>query len=178
MESLTLGHDFSKLLMIRQAIARAVLKSCKNDIAGWREDCVRELVDLLSQLLPKSKVKDISTNVIKFLDTAIQLKNEMTEEQAVYRCYMLAYGELVTNAQLNIGDEEGLKGAMFLCTFPGLQRFVLNEEGEMEVLTVVKANGTLQEKRSTAEVNEVNNEAESPPNNNTVEEPVPGQIEK
>ena len=84
------------------------MKRCKNDINGPRENCIRELVDVWSQLLPKSKVKDINANAVKFLDTAIQLRNDMTEEQAVNRCVILVYSESVTNVNFNIGDERDL----------------------------------------------------------------------
>jgi hypothetical protein len=154
--------------MIRQAIARGVLKSCERSASDCRETCIEELVDILSLILPKTKVKsDIRPSAVKFIEAAIQLKNQMTEEQAVYRCFMLAYGESVTNANLNIGDEEIVGGIVFLCTFPGLQRIVLDEEGKKEVLIVVKANGLLKGESLTPEGNEVSNEAESPSENAT-----------
>lgn len=142
-----------------------MLKSCENNVGDRREECVRELVDLLYQLLPSSKMKDITANVFKFMDSAIKLKNHMTEEQAVYRCFMLSYGETVTNEQLHIGDEDVPGGVLFLCTFPGLYRIVLNEDGEKEVLTVVKASGILNTGDQNVEGNEVNNEKESSPEN-------------
>jgi hypothetical protein len=96
------------------------------------------------------------------MDSAIQLKSQMTEEKAVYRCFMLGSGETVTNAQFDIGSEEISSGVLLLCTFPGLRRIVLNEDGEREVLTVVKASGVLNTDNLTIEVNEVNKEIESP----------------
>jgi hypothetical protein len=96
------------------------------------------------------------------MDSAIQLKSHMTEEQAVYRCFMLGNGETVTSAQFHIGDEDVSSGVLFLCTFPGLHRIVLNEDGKREVLTVVKASGILNTDNTTIEGNEANNEIESP----------------
>ena len=103
-------------------------------------------------------MKNTQTNVVKFVDSAIQLKKQMTEEQAIYRCFLLACGTTVTNAEIDIDDEESSNRTMLFCTFPGLHRLVLGDDKKMEILTVVKAQGML---NLPTEVTERNNETES-----------------
>ena len=137
-----LGHDCNRFLTIRQAIAKAVLKSCEREIVPKRNAHVVHLDDLLCQLLPRSRA-EIKIGTAKFLDRAINLKIAMTEEQAVYRCFMLDYGDSVTDDILHHGSEGCEKGTIFLCTFPGLRRHIMKEKKE-ESLTVVKAGVELQ----------------------------------
>jgi hypothetical protein len=140
--------------MIRQAIAIGVLKSCEKNVSSRREECIQELVDTLFLLFPVSKLKDINTNVTKFVDSAIRLKNQMTEEQAIYRCFLLSCDATVTNAHIDLDDERISYRTMLFCTFPGLQRFVLNEDRKMEILTPVKAQGIFKDDNIHAEMKE------------------------
>lgn len=129
--------------MIRQATARGVLESWKEKCAPKQQQCIDNLKDLINKLLPSSKPKHVNPGVTKFVEKAIELKNAMTEEQAVYRFYLIDFGQPVNDSILNIEDEGCVDGNMLMCTFPGLQRFVINE-GVKEKLTVVKASGELQ----------------------------------
>jgi hypothetical protein len=67
----------------------------------------------------------------------------MTEEQAIYRCFIVHFGESVTDDILHFGDEGSDKGTVFLCTFPGLRRHVMKEKMDVGLM-VVNAAGELQ----------------------------------
>lgn len=88
----------------------------------------------------------------------------MTEEQAIYRFYFLFSNTVVTNEQMDIADEEGPTGTILFCLFPGIKRFILNEDGKMDKMFVVKAKGMLADE-NIRKMNEVPTEAKSPPEN-------------
>lgn len=145
--TLNLGHDYNKLVMIRQAIAKSVLDSCKKDVLAKQTACVTDLTDLLCGLLPVSKPKDIESGVSKFIDRAVKLKYDMAEEQAVYRCFLVDNGQPIDEKFLSVPDEGYIGCVVFLCTFPGLQRIVIHE-GKAVRLTVVRAAVELQAETS------------------------------
>ena len=62
----------------------------------------------------------------------------MTEEQAVYRCFLVDHGQAIDENFLEVPDEGYVNCVVFLCTFPGLQRMVIHE-GKTNRLTVVRA---------------------------------------
>ena len=144
---LTSGHEYNKLVNIRQAVALSVLDSCKKEVDAKQELCVNDLKDLLCRLLPMSKPKEIENGVVKFIMKAVDLKYKMTEEQAVYRCFFVDNGQRVDENFLKIPYEESIGFVVSLCTFPGLQRYVINESRIMR-LTVVKADVELQKETS------------------------------
>ena len=82
--------------------------------------------------------------VERLIKMAIELKNNMTEEQAIYRCFMVAIDEQVNmvNFEDEFGDEQS--GIVLLCTFPGLHRRHLNQDGSDETVIIVRAFGELQ----------------------------------
>jgi hypothetical protein len=133
--------------MIRQAIAQSVLYSCKKELPVKQSACVTSLTDLLCGLLPASKPKDIESGVAKFIDRAVKLKYDMTEEQAVYRCFLVDNGQAIDEKFLSVPDERYVGCVVFLCTFPGLQRMVIHE-GKTVNLTVVRAAVELQQEIS------------------------------
>ena len=138
---MVIGHDYNNLVMIRQAIALGVLESGKREFDTKKKKCIDALQDVLCQILPKTKNKDVNNPVIKFVESALTLKNAMTEEQAVYRCFMPHNGESVDEASFQMSDEERVSGAVLLCTFPGLS--LINKDN-LKKLMVVKADGELE----------------------------------
>jgi hypothetical protein len=92
-------------------------------------------------LLPKSRPGDLREGFTRFLDKALALKKEMTQEQAVYRCFMIQCGHQVSDVEVDLGDDNG--GTLLVCTFPGLTRHIVNEDMKFERPIVVRADGEL-----------------------------------
>lgn len=138
---LILDHDYNKLLMIRQSIARGVLASSEKLAPAAREEAIKKFPELLHYLLPKSRPGDLRDGVTKFMDKALALKKEMTQEQAVYRCFMVGCAQPVSEVEVDIGDDGLVSGTLLLCTFPGLMRLILNEDTIFEKTIVVRADG-------------------------------------
>jgi hypothetical protein len=111
-----------------------------------------------------SSVQDIRKNSKKLIESAVQLKYQMTEEQAIYRFYFLFSNTPVTNEQMDIADEEGPTGTIRFCIFPGIERLILNEDGKKDKLIVVKAKGVLVDESTHGKMNGPT-EAESRPEN-------------
>jgi hypothetical protein len=83
-----------------------------------------------------------------FVDMAIEFKFAMTEEQAIYRCYLVAIGEAVKHDIFELDVDGEASGIAYFCTFPGLRRRHLSKEGHDETVIVVKARGELQDIKS------------------------------
>lgn len=67
----------------------------------------------------------------------------MTEEQAIYRCFIPDCGETFDEEVMEVHNEQP-SGKVLMCTFPGLDRLIL-KEGKKVSVTVVKASGELQD---------------------------------
>lgn len=65
----------------------------------------------------------------------------MTQEQAVYRCFMIECAQSVSDVEVDLGDDSG--GILLVCTFPGLRRHIMNEDMKLEETIVVRADGEL-----------------------------------
>lgn len=101
------------------------------------------LTHILSRLLPRSNPEDIEAAVSKWIDKAVTLRNAMTEEQAIYRCFIPDTGDQFSDEVME-GAEENPAGQVLLCTFPGLDRLIL-KDGEKVSVAVVKASVELQQ---------------------------------
>jgi hypothetical protein len=75
----------------------------------------------------------------------------MTEEQAIYRCFIPDTGEQFDDEVMEVAEEQPAGHQVLLCTFPGLDRLIL-KDGRKVSVTVVKASGELQEDSPTAQV--------------------------
>ena len=78
---------------------------------------------------------------MKFVTKSIAVKQAMTQEQAVYRCYWVNYGDKFDTDLIDVSGDT--TGPVDLCTFPGLER-VIKKDGVTSVIPVVKAWAVLQ----------------------------------
>lgn len=140
-----LGHDYNRLLLIRQAIARGVLAQTPSDaIAKDRTKAISTFSDFFHMLLPKSRPADLLDGVTKVMDKALALKMAMTDEQGVYRCFLIRSGNpQYSLLEVDVGEDTHVGGTLLMCTSAGLKRYIVNDEMNMEVTTVVKATGEL-----------------------------------
>ena len=124
-------------MSIRQAIGRGALNQARPLVPHAQKRLVDTLTTVLSYLFPISSAEDIQMGVAKFVEIAIELKNAMTSEQAIYYCYWLESGEKVHENIAESSSEE-VSGTTMLCTFPGLKRIASNDRDD-NVIIVVKA---------------------------------------
>jgi hypothetical protein len=77
--------------------------------------------------------------VERFTDRAIDLKNAMTEEQALFKWFASTEldGEELEDNCFNVA-EEGWQGSAMMCTFPGFGRD-LKTDGNKRFVCVVQA---------------------------------------
>lgn len=126
--------------MVRQAIGRATMShSNLEDLKTRRETLIQNLCSLLKELLPTSQVDRIQGFVEKIIDKAISLRNAMTLEQAIYRCYFPHTGDSFNEFTDEVATGEKNAGNVLVCTFPGLHRLTIQKEGEREFIIVVRA---------------------------------------
>ena len=61
----------------------------------------------------------------------------MIEEQAIIRCFMVHYGQSMTEDLVNMGESEKATAAkVLMCTFPGLEKYYINENGKAKTILV------------------------------------------
>lgn len=123
-------------------MGRAALNYAKNGAASSRHKLVSQLGDALRILLPLSKEEDIFKVTEKTVDKAIELKNTMTQEQALYHCFCPESGQIFNDFYVEVSDEEQA-GTVLACTFPGLARTIKKDDKELHVV-VVKASAVLE----------------------------------
>jgi hypothetical protein len=128
------------MVTVRQSIGRATLKSLKPEkLEICKQTVIENICLLLIDLLPASgndKIKDFATKIV---DNAISLRNAMTAEQAIYRCYFQYTGDCFEESIAQIANGEEKTGNILNCVFPGLRRFTIRTDGKREFVTVVSA---------------------------------------
>src|SRR5436190_20047638 len=94
--------------MARQSIGLATLSAQKKDSDLRRQNIIESLRFLLSKLYPASPEKRILMFITKVVDKSISLRNAMTEEQAIYRCYFQDNGDIFERltTQIASGEQE------------------------------------------------------------------------
>ena len=107
-----------------------------------RTEVMVELGDFLYKLLPRATPEAIGEVVLRIVDKAIYLKNAMSEEQALYHCFWINYGEEHNENCTEVANEDET-GRVLLCTFPGLAR-TIKKDNEVSDVLVVKARAMLE----------------------------------
>jgi hypothetical protein len=108
-------------------------------VTACRERVVSLLVQALCCLLPSSQKEEVYRFAERIADKAIALKNDMTEEQALYFGFWRKCGQPFDAQYIDIADEVAT-GILLACTFPGLARTIKINEQE-RIVFVVKASG-------------------------------------
>lgn len=101
--------------MIRQALGQGVLEQFKPTQKEIRDDLINELENTVKLLLPKPQ--DIRPKLVKIVDGAIELANEMTCEQALFKCKIFPSGEAFMDKFMYVPDDNQ-RGRVYICTFP------------------------------------------------------------
>lgn len=128
-------------MIIRQSIGLGTLDYVEQHIQEYGTSISAALAKLLLPLIPKTSESEIIKAAIKFVTKSIEVKRAMTQEQAIYRCYWVKFGDKFDTDSIDVSGDG--TGSVYLCTFPGLER-VIKTDGVTSVIRVVKAWAVLQ----------------------------------
>jgi hypothetical protein len=124
--------------MVRQSLGKATLNAEKDSVEARKTAYIVQIINLLQLLLPATSNEKLETFVIKIIHKSIALRDAMTEEQAVYRSFVLDRGDPLDESIAQVADGEELTGNVLMCTFPGLRRLTVQNQRK-EFVSVVKA---------------------------------------
>ena len=128
-------------MIIHQSIGVGTLDYVQQHIQEYGTSISTALVKLLLPLIPKTSEREIIKAAVKFVTKSIEVKRAMTQEQAMYRCYWVKFGDKFDPDSIDVAGDG--TGPVYLCTFPGLER-VIKKDGVTSVVRVVKAWAVLQ----------------------------------
>jgi hypothetical protein len=150
-------------LTIRQALGQATLRIPTDiDKTKLRNHIVHICGTTLRPLVPATPDEKLLAFAEKVFDKAISLKNAMTQEQAIYRCFMAVSGQTFQEAWQKVAEGERVGGMVLMCTHPTLCRVNLQDGGGY--MSIVKASVKLEdpveEKQNGDECDELQDEKE------------------
>lgn len=132
--------DFSKAMMIRQAIGRGVVEYYRKDQKSKIQRCLPTLEDALH--LFGVKKEEIRKQLEMMFDEAIDLANLMTAEQARFRPIFVQAKKHFQEKYMQLPDS-GQSGLVYLCTFPGFTNLTC-EDGKLRDASFVRADVELE----------------------------------
>jgi len=109
----------------------------KNNLESRRREYIGQLSALTRRLLPNAEEGQLINVCKKIIDRAIEMKNMMMEEQALFHTVWVNRGDELKETDVEPVEEEP-GGKILLCVFPGLARTIIKDEKQEEVI-VVKA---------------------------------------
>jgi hypothetical protein len=130
--------------MIRQSVGRATLRAIKPDAEACKERLIKDLCRVLQTLLPVSFEDRIQAFVSKIVETTVALRDCMTQEQAIFRCFFLSKGDTFDEDVARIASGEEATGKIKMCVFPGLKRLTTRTNNQKQFVTIVKATVNLE----------------------------------
>jgi hypothetical protein len=136
--------------MIRQALCDGAIRYVERGLQAKKETLISNLSRLLRALLPHVKDGNFDKFAERTVSDAVDLKTELSKEQAVYYCYLGSFGDPFNQATMhsiagyifsNAGDTQG---KVRMCLFPGLARLAENEVNFVVVkaITVLDSSGS------------------------------------
>lgn len=132
--------NLATIMIVRQSIGRATLSAQSGEnLQVCKETAIENICFLLRVLLPTSGSDRIKGFVTKIVENAISLRNAMTAEQAIYRCFLQHTGDFFDESIAQIANGEQQTGNILICMFPGLRRFTIRSDGKKKFVTVVSA---------------------------------------
>jgi hypothetical protein len=90
-------------------------------------------------MLPKTREPD-SEEIKHLINHAVQLRNDMTKELAIYFPYWIEVGvDVLKHSEAIEYDGEPQSRSLALCVFPALARRVKNGQGKLSDVCVTRA---------------------------------------
>jgi hypothetical protein len=129
--------------MIHQNKGCAAIRLANSHVKQRKEEVVVGITRILLLFLVKgTEEESVRSAVHRIVEKAVQVKNAITVEQALYECFWVDCGEDFEEEVVDVVEEES-GGKVLLCTFPGLRRTV-KEGDKISSVIVVKASGALE----------------------------------
>ena len=129
--------------MIRQILGRAVVSLIEPIQLQRKLKLMEQLSRVLCLIGPKKLDVGFVGSVGKIIDQAVHLTNQMAQEQALFECHIPKTGHFPTEEpNLRVADESQ-RGRVFMCTFPGFGRKIV-DDGKTSIVWLVTAYAELQ----------------------------------
>jgi len=143
MTILITGHDLSTILLMSQSLGKSALASLNNARDQMKAHCLNTLVELQRVVFPGTSEDGIKMFSLDILEMTIALRDAMTIEQAIYRCFFVERG-LFDPSKAQIQEGDPTDGEVFAGMFPGLVRLHsprgrkrVGHDGPSEVIEVM-----------------------------------------
>ena len=137
-------HDFTKASIVRQAVGRGILHLCKSEQTSAKLNLVENLETTLTRLLPKPN--NMHSKLVDFVEKAVGVSNDMSEEQGAFRCFMATSGEIAPESTVHIADDQQ-RGPVLMCTFPGFEKEIEFHERKPFLKAVAELESTFNDER-------------------------------
>jgi len=124
-------------MVIKQGIGRGLLRYLEPSHEELKESLVKSLDQILTLLLPVPY--KLSPKIKKTIDRAVEIKNEMVCEQGLFKYRMVRSEEPFSRHKMEFSPD-AQTGSVFVCTFPGLLKTDVSENGNMVDVVLCKAN--------------------------------------
>jgi hypothetical protein len=128
------------VLLIHQALGRGVLEHIKPHQAAAKTSLVNSIERTIKPLLPKPH--NIQPKLKKIIDRAVELANEMTIEQALFRCYIIVASAAFNLESMELSDD-AQSGRVLFCTFPAFAKRLVEDDQDIRSY-ILKANVELE----------------------------------
>jgi hypothetical protein len=128
--------EFGKVLTTRQAMGTAALQQVEDVSDKAKNHVAFELKKTLKAALPKNQEPDIQ-EIKRIVTHAVQLRNDMTKELAIYYSYWFRVNEDVLNSE--VAEYQGVpqSRSLALCVFPALARRIRDSQGNLTDVCVI-----------------------------------------
>lgn len=126
-----------------QSLGKSAIASLNSVRDEMKANCLDTLVKLQRVVFPGTSEDDIKEFSLNILKKTIALRDAMTIEQAIYRCFFVERG-LFDPSHTEIQEGDPTDGEVFACMFPGLLRLhrpggtkTVGHNGPPEVIEVM-----------------------------------------
>jgi hypothetical protein len=126
-------------LKTRQALGTAALKNVENiQLLERKQDLTLELTRLFSPFFPSKTCK--TEDLFAIVDAAVDLRNDITEEHAIYSCYWYC-ADCKIDLDSGFCTFDGWRDdhSFLLCTFPGFSQSIKLHDGSIKEICVKPA---------------------------------------
>jgi len=128
-------------MAIRQGVGRGLLRHLEASHEELKESLVKSLDQILTLLLPIPY--KLLPKIKKTIDRAVEIKNEMVCEQGLFKYRMVRSEEPFSPHKMEFSPG-AQSGSVFVCTFPGLLKTDVTENGNMVDVVLCKAHVELE----------------------------------
>jgi hypothetical protein len=129
--------NFQEILTTRQYLGVAAFQNIEDpELLEWRENLTSELVQLFSGFILDNCN---SEELLGIVDLAVDIRNNMTRERAIYSCFWFPPDSHVNLDSLFYEFEGWGDEPLSLCLSPGLSESVKLEDGGLKEICIIPA---------------------------------------